>query len=436
MLVVVAAIPFVLDPALRPRGRPARTRLRSRSRSVLVFGRQLLGPPAHAHRCRSCGASTRCTTASSRWTGSRRAASTRSTQAFTQAFTVLPLFLLGYGGGVFAGVAVFITLLALFQHANVRLRFPVLRWVINTPEWHHWHHAIDDRRARQELRPAGGRQDLRHRVPAEGRAADRLRHALPGPADGYLRHLAYPFIARGEGEWRRLRVRACGSSTSTSGPRPSRRSKRTSRCRSRARPTGRSCGLNMISSVDGGTAVSGRVGRARQPRRPRGVRRVARPGRRRASSGSAPSSPSTTASRTRRSSSSTSCPTPTTSSGAEELFASGRATLVRARRAWARFPTACPSCAPGDGAVRRPRRGGARAGRAGRHRRGRPHAGRAPRRERPARRVLRDHRAARHRGQLGSASRTDPRPTRRSGSSTHGFLDDDGFLFLRYCRCL
>ena len=63
--------------------------------------------------------------------------------AFTQAFTVLPLFLLGYGGGAFAGVAVFFTLLALFQHANVRLRFPFVRWVINTPEWHHWHHAID-----------------------------------------------------------------------------------------------------------------------------------------------------------------------------------------------------------------------------------------------------------------------------------------------------
>ena len=65
-------------------------------------------------------------------------------QAFTQAFTIFPLFLLGYGAGVFGGVAVFITLLALFQHANVRLRFPGVRWVINTPEWHHWHHAIDD----------------------------------------------------------------------------------------------------------------------------------------------------------------------------------------------------------------------------------------------------------------------------------------------------
>ena len=64
--------------------------------------------------------------------------------AFTQAFTIMPLFVLGYGGGVFAGVAVFITLLAIFQHANVRIRFPVLRWILPTPEWHHWHHAIDD----------------------------------------------------------------------------------------------------------------------------------------------------------------------------------------------------------------------------------------------------------------------------------------------------
>src|SRR5438034_701852 len=64
-------------------------------------------------------------------------------QAFTQAFTIMPLVILGYGGGTFAGVAVFVTLLAIFQHANVRLRFPGIRWAINTPEWHHWRHAID-----------------------------------------------------------------------------------------------------------------------------------------------------------------------------------------------------------------------------------------------------------------------------------------------------
>ena len=163
-------------------------------------------------------------------------------QAFTQAFTVFPLVLLGYGAGVFGGVAVFITLLALFQHANVRLRFPGLRWVINTPEWHHWHHAIDDRGTRQELRAAGGRQDLRHRVPAEGGAAERVRHALARPRRRLPAPPRVPVLARGEGRGGDLGYGRCASSTSTSAPRPSRRSKRTSRCRSRARPTGPSCG--------------------------------------------------------------------------------------------------------------------------------------------------------------------------------------------------
>ena len=95
---------------------------------------------------------------------------------FTQAFTVFPLFLLGYQGGVFAGVTVFVALLALFQHANVRLRFPVIRWIINTPEWHHWHHSIDPEARRQELRATGDRQDLRHRVPASRPSPHGVRH--------------------------------------------------------------------------------------------------------------------------------------------------------------------------------------------------------------------------------------------------------------------
>ena len=108
----------------------------------------------------------------------------------------MPLFLLGYGGGVFAGVAVFITLLALFQHANVRLRFPVLRWV--------------DQHARvAPLAPRDRRRSAATRTSGcpvvdkifgtaympKGKRPDRLRHPLPGPADGYLQHLAYPFTA-------------------------------------------------------------------------------------------------------------------------------------------------------------------------------------------------------------------------------------------------
>jgi sterol desaturase/sphingolipid hydroxylase (fatty acid hydroxylase superfamily) len=114
-------------------------------------------------------------------------------QAFTQAFTVFPLFLLGYGAGVFGGVAVFITLLALFQHANVRLRFPGLRWVINTPEWHHWHHAIDDdARDKNFGLPVVDKIFGTAYLPKDRRPVG-FGTRSPVPADGYLRHLAYPF---------------------------------------------------------------------------------------------------------------------------------------------------------------------------------------------------------------------------------------------------
>jgi sterol desaturase/sphingolipid hydroxylase (fatty acid hydroxylase superfamily) len=116
--------------------------------------------------------------------------------AFSHVVSVAPLFLLGYDRDVFGGVLVFFTLLALFQHANVRLRFPVVRWVINTPEWHHWHHACDE-----------GAIDTNFGVPVIDKLfgtaylpRDRRPSGFgipdPVPATGYLRQLAYPFRRR------------------------------------------------------------------------------------------------------------------------------------------------------------------------------------------------------------------------------------------------
>ena len=94
-----------------------------------------------------------------------------------------------------ASVAVFVTLLAIFQHANVRLRFPGLRWVINTPEWHHWHHAVDaEARDKNFGLPVVDRLFGTHYMPKDRRPAG---FGIPDPVPqvGYLRHLAYPFTA-------------------------------------------------------------------------------------------------------------------------------------------------------------------------------------------------------------------------------------------------
>lgn len=113
--------------------------------------------------------------------------------AFTQAFALLPLFLLGYEGEAFAGATVFLALLAIFQHANVRLRFPVLRWVINTPEWHHWHHALDpEARDKNFGLPIVDKVFGTAYLPKDKRAT---RFGIPDavPPVGYVDQLAYPF---------------------------------------------------------------------------------------------------------------------------------------------------------------------------------------------------------------------------------------------------
>ena len=113
--------------------------------------------------------------------------------AFAQAFTILPLFVLGYDGRLFAGAAVFVTVLAILQHANVRFRLAGVRWVVNTPEWHHWHHAIDaDAHDKNFGLPVVDKLFGTAYLPKDRRPTGFGVHDAV-PQDGYLRQLAYPF---------------------------------------------------------------------------------------------------------------------------------------------------------------------------------------------------------------------------------------------------
>jgi sterol desaturase/sphingolipid hydroxylase (fatty acid hydroxylase superfamily) len=114
-------------------------------------------------------------------------------QAFTQGFFLAPLLVLGYGGGVFGGAAVFLTALALFQHSNTRLRFPGLRWVINTPQWHHWHHSSHaEARDKNFGVPVVDRIFGTAYMP-KGVYATEFGTPDPVPPTNYVRQMAYPF---------------------------------------------------------------------------------------------------------------------------------------------------------------------------------------------------------------------------------------------------
>jgi sterol desaturase/sphingolipid hydroxylase (fatty acid hydroxylase superfamily) len=62
-------------------------------------------------------------------------------QVLGKFLALAPLYVLGFNGASVGGFAVVGVFYALFLHANVRLRFGPLRWLIATPEFHHWHHA-------------------------------------------------------------------------------------------------------------------------------------------------------------------------------------------------------------------------------------------------------------------------------------------------------
>lgn len=117
-------------------------------------------------------------------------------QAFERTVVVAPLFALGFSRATFGAYLVLTTFQAIFIHANVRLRFGPLRWLIATPEFHHWHHADDpsayDRNFAGQLPVLDWVFGTLH-LPAGQRPAG-YGIAERQPA-GYVRQLVWPFRA-------------------------------------------------------------------------------------------------------------------------------------------------------------------------------------------------------------------------------------------------
>ncbi|MDQ6947258.1 MAG: sterol desaturase family protein [Actinomycetota bacterium] len=115
-------------------------------------------------------------------------------QTFTRSCAVLPLYALGFSRAGLGGYLVVLTFQAIFIHANVRVTFGPLRWLIATPEFHHWHHAND---------PAAYNTNFAGEFPLidlifgtlhlpKGRMPSRYGIDDAEPP-GYLRQLAWPF---------------------------------------------------------------------------------------------------------------------------------------------------------------------------------------------------------------------------------------------------
>jgi sterol desaturase/sphingolipid hydroxylase (fatty acid hydroxylase superfamily) len=115
-------------------------------------------------------------------------------QAFTRSCAVLPLYALGFTRATFGAFLVFTTFQALFIHANVRFTFGPLRWVVATPEFHHWHHANDAAAYNSNFAGEFPLMDLLFGTLHLPKGARPARYGIDDTVpDGYLRQLAWPF---------------------------------------------------------------------------------------------------------------------------------------------------------------------------------------------------------------------------------------------------
>jgi sterol desaturase/sphingolipid hydroxylase (fatty acid hydroxylase superfamily) len=118
-------------------------------------------------------------------------------ETFGRSAAVLPLYALGFGRVSLGAFVILITVQAIFIHANVRISWGPLRWVIATPQFHHWHHGRE---------PEAYNTNFAGEFPV----LDALFGTLCLPADrwptqygiddvepdGYLRQLAWPLRTR------------------------------------------------------------------------------------------------------------------------------------------------------------------------------------------------------------------------------------------------
>ena len=59
----------------------------------------------------------------------------------TRAFGFLPLYVTGFSRPALYAYLTWASFQAIFIHANVRWTFGPLRYVLATPQFHHWHHS-------------------------------------------------------------------------------------------------------------------------------------------------------------------------------------------------------------------------------------------------------------------------------------------------------
>ena len=61
----------------------------------------------------------------------------------TRTMSFIPLYVMGFSTITFNTYIIFIAIHAVLIHANTRINFGFLKYIISTPQFHHWHHCLE-----------------------------------------------------------------------------------------------------------------------------------------------------------------------------------------------------------------------------------------------------------------------------------------------------
>ncbi|MFT5881120.1 MAG: sterol desaturase/sphingolipid hydroxylase (fatty acid hydroxylase superfamily) [Moritella sp.] len=61
----------------------------------------------------------------------------------TRCVVLTPIFILGFSQEVIGTYVIIVGIQAVFNHANVQINVGWLRYLVVTPQFHHWHHSSD-----------------------------------------------------------------------------------------------------------------------------------------------------------------------------------------------------------------------------------------------------------------------------------------------------
>jgi lathosterol oxidase len=110
----------------------------------------------------------------------------------------IPVFILGFADAALYAYILWVTIQATFIHANVRWEFGPLKWLLVTPQFHHWHHAAEEAAVDKNFAVHSPIWDMvfgTYYLPGRWPHAYGLAHSPPPPS-GYFRQLIYAFLPR------------------------------------------------------------------------------------------------------------------------------------------------------------------------------------------------------------------------------------------------